>query len=164
MELERNSTVQGKLFFFFSNGHTCSIWTFLGQGLNLNFWSDLSHCRWIFFFFFFFLIFLGLYLWYMEVPRLGVKSRCSCLAYTTATATWDPGHICDLHIPQLTVTPDPSPAREARDWSCVLMELVRFVSAEPWRELPINWFLIKRRKQEKGGEKAKKQNDGDEIM
>ena len=33
----------------------------------------------------------------MEVPRLGVESELQLLARTTATATWDPSHICDLH-------------------------------------------------------------------
>ena len=32
----------------------------------------------------------------MEVPRLGVKLEQQPLAYTTATATTDPSHICDL--------------------------------------------------------------------
>ena len=33
--------------------------------------------------------FLGLHLWHMEVPRLGVKSELQLPAYTTATATPD---------------------------------------------------------------------------
>ena len=40
--------------------------------------------------FFFFLVFLGPYLWTMEVPRLGVKSELQLPAYTTATAMPDP--------------------------------------------------------------------------
>ena len=50
--------------------------------------------------------FLGLHLWPMEVPRLGVESEPQVLAYTTATAMLDPSFVCDLH-PQLTATPDP---------------------------------------------------------
>ena len=38
-----------------------------------------------------------LYLWHMEVPRLGVKSQLQLWAYTTATAMLDLSHICDLH-------------------------------------------------------------------
>ena len=34
---------------------------------------------------------------HMEVPRLGVESKLELLAYTTATATQDLSHICDLH-------------------------------------------------------------------
>ena len=45
----------------------------------------------------FFFFFLGPHLWYMEVPRLGVESELQLLAYTTATATWDPSRICDPH-------------------------------------------------------------------
>ena len=43
--------------------------------------------------------FLGLHLWHMEVPRLGVKLELQPLAYTTgpATAMQDPSLICDLH-------------------------------------------------------------------
>ena len=33
----------------------------------------------------------------MEVPRLGVQLELQLLAYTTATATLDPSHICNLH-------------------------------------------------------------------
>ena len=34
--------------------------------------------------------FLGLHLWHMEVPRLGVESELQLPAYTTATAMPDP--------------------------------------------------------------------------
>ena len=35
----------------------------------------------------------------MEVPRLGVRWELELPAYitATATATWDPSHLCDLH-------------------------------------------------------------------
>ena len=42
--------------------------------------------------------FFGPHPHYREVPRLGVESELWLLAYTTATATWDPSHVCDhLH-------------------------------------------------------------------
>ena len=44
-----------------------------------------------------FVCFLGLHLGHMEVPRLRVKSELQLLAYTTATATPDLNHVCDLH-------------------------------------------------------------------
>ena len=44
---------------------------------------------------FFFFCFLGLYLWHMEVPRLGAESELLLLAY--ATATWDLSIVCNLH-------------------------------------------------------------------
>ena len=44
----------------------------------------------------------------MEVPRLEVESELQLLAYTTATATWDPGCICYLHhTSQQCQIPDP---------------------------------------------------------
>ena len=43
-------------------------------------------CSYSFFFFFF----LGLHLWHMEVPRLGVESELQLPTYTTATAMQDP--------------------------------------------------------------------------
>ena len=50
----------------------------------------------IFYFYFFFFFFLGLQLWHMEVPRLGVKQK-SVYATATAMATLDLSHICDLY-------------------------------------------------------------------
>ena len=41
--------------------------------------------------------FLGLHLQHTEVPTLGVKLELQLPAYTTATATWDMSHVCDLH-------------------------------------------------------------------
>ena len=51
------------------------------------------------FFFLSFFPFLGLHLQHMEVPQqLGVELELQLLAYTTATATLDPSHICSpLH-------------------------------------------------------------------
>ena len=48
-------------------------------------------------FFSFFFFFLGLYLWYMEVPGLGVESELWLPAYATATEAWDLSCICGLH-------------------------------------------------------------------
>ena len=41
------------------------------------------------------MVFLGPYLWHMEVPKLGVESALQLLAYTTAMQ--DPNQICALH-------------------------------------------------------------------
>ena len=54
--------------------------------------GGLSYFNVIIFFFFLFL-FLGPYLWHMEVPRLEVKLELQFTAYTTATATSDLSHI-----------------------------------------------------------------------
>ena len=43
------------------------------------------------------IFFLALCLWHMEVPRLGVKLELLLQAYITATATWDPSCIYNLH-------------------------------------------------------------------
>ena len=58
---------------------------------------------------------------HMEVPRLGVKLELQPLAYTTATATPDPSHVCNLHhiswqcwiLNALSV---------ARDQTCIFMD------------------------------------------
>ena len=54
--------------------------------------DDICECKGIF------LLFM-VYPWHMEVPRLGVKSelQLQLQAYTTATATWNPSLICNLH-------------------------------------------------------------------
>ena len=41
--------------------------------------------------------FLGLHLWCVEVPKLGVELELQLLAYTTATAMWDLSCVSDLH-------------------------------------------------------------------
>ena len=49
------------------------------------------------FFFFFFFCFLGPYPWHVEVRRLVVKSELKLSAYSTAVATQELSHICNLH-------------------------------------------------------------------
>ena len=65
--------------------------------------------------------FLGPHLWHMEVSRLEVESELQLLAYTTATATPDPSHVCDVHHSSrqhwiLNLL------GEARDQTCVLID------------------------------------------
>ena len=67
--------------------------------------------------FFLFLFSSGLYLWLVEVPRLGVKTELQLLTYTTATAMPDPSCIWDLpcslwqhRIPNPRVRPRIEPA------------------------------------------------------
>ena len=80
------------------------------------------------------LSFLGPHLWHTEVPRLGVELKPQQLAYTSATARQDTSHACDLHHSsrQYWIL---NPLIETRDGTCILMILVRFVSAEPQQEL-----------------------------
>ena len=42
--------------------------------------------------FFFVVVFLGLHLWYMEVPRLGVQSELQQLGIRAASATYTTAH------------------------------------------------------------------------
>ena len=69
----------------------------------------------------FIFFFLRLYLWYMEVPGLGIESDLQLQAYITATATLDPSCICDLccSLWQCQIL---NPLSEARDWTCTLMD------------------------------------------
>ena len=62
-----------------------------------------------------------MHLQHMEVPRLGFKSELQLPAYTIATATPDPSHICDLHHSswQRRIL---SPLNEARDQIRILMD------------------------------------------
>ena len=66
-------------------------------------------------------VFLGPYPQHMEVPRLRVKLELQLPAYTRATTTRDPNHICDLHHSshQCQIV---NPLSEARDWTHVLMD------------------------------------------
>ena len=70
--------------------------------------------------FYFIFCFLGLHLQHMEVPILGVKLELQLPTYTTATATWDLSHVCDLHHSswQCWIL---NPMREAKDWMLILM-------------------------------------------
>ena len=72
----------------------------------------------LFVYLFIYFVFLGLHLWHIEVPRLGVESELQLLAH--ATATRDPSHICDLHR-SLWQRWIHNPLSKARDGICILM-------------------------------------------
>ena len=74
-----------------------------------------------FIYFFLFFCFLGLYLQHTEVPSLGVESELQVPAYTTATATQNPIHVCNLHhsSQKRWIT---DPLSEARDQTRTLMD------------------------------------------
>jgi len=59
----------------------------------------------------------------MEIPRLKVDSELQLMAYSTATATatWDPSLVCDLHHSsrQCRIL---NALSEARDQTCILMD------------------------------------------
>ena len=70
---------------------------------------------------FFFFCFLGTHLQHVEDPSLGVKLELQLLGYTTATATQDPSHVCDLqHSSQPCQILNPM--SEARDQAHILMD------------------------------------------
>ena len=89
--------------------------------------NETSHYVGVDFFVFFF---LGLYLWHMEVSRLGVKSELQLPAYATATAPRDPSCICDLYhsSQQCRIL---NPLSGARDRTYVLMNTSGFATAHP---------------------------------
>ena len=71
----------------------------------------------------------------MEVPRLGIESELQLLAYTTAIATRDPSHVCNLQhcSRQHRIL---NPVSKARDWTRVLMNTSWFIIPELQQELP----------------------------
>ena len=69
----------------------------------------------------FLLLFLWPYLQHVEVPRLGVEWELQLLAYTTATATQDPSHICQLHHSSWKHR-ILNPLSKARDRAYILMD------------------------------------------
>ena len=75
--------------------------SFLGEGL-------------FFLFLFFLFYFLGPHSQHMESPSLGVELELQLLAYTTAAATGDLSHICNLHHSSWQ-HPIPDPLSKARD-------------------------------------------------
>ena len=68
-----------------------------------------------------FLALLGPHLRHMKSPRLGVKSELYLMAYTTATAMWDPSHVCNLYhsSQQRWIL---NPISQARDQTHILMD------------------------------------------
>ena len=85
-------------------------------------------------------IFLGLHLWHIEVPRLGVESELQLLDYTTATARQDPSRVWDLHhsSPQHQI---PNPISEAGDWTRVLKDTSQVRSWWTTKAIPHIFFL-----------------------
>ena len=84
--------------------------------------------------FYFIFVFLGPHQRHMEVPKLRGESELQLLAYTTATAMWDPSHICNPHHSswQCRILNSLS---GARDQTHVLMDTVGFLTAEPQQKL-----------------------------
>ena len=95
------------------------------------------HCILFCFLFFFWLLvcFLGLHLQHMEVPRLGFESEL-LLAYTRATATWDPSWAYKLRHRSWKGW-SLNPLSKARDWTRILMETSWVCYCWPKTGIPI---------------------------
>ena len=61
-------------------------------------------------------------MWHMEVPKLGIELELYLLTYTTATETWDPSPVCDLHHNSQQHQILINPLSKARDRTRVLMD------------------------------------------
>ena len=72
------------------------------------------------------LVFLGLNPCHMQVPRLGVKSELQLPVYNTATTTWDPICVCNLHqsSQQCWIF---NPLSKARNQTSMLMDANRIL-------------------------------------
>ena len=112
-----------------------------------------------YFFCLFVFFFLGLHPQHMEVPRLGDESELQLLAYATATTTQNPSCVWNLHHcswPHWI----PNTAREAKDWTCILMAPSGLLTTEPWRELSMLLFFINMT----DSPKNKKKNHSDHCL
>ena len=90
-------------------------------------------------FIYLFIVFLGLHLWHMEAPRPGVESD----------SPRPTPHQCQIQAASGTCTTAQGNARSSNHWARPGIEpasswmLVRFISAEPQRELPIQLLNYK---------------------
>ena len=79
-----------------------------------------------------FFFFLRSHPQHMEVPRLGVELELQLPAYATVTAMWDLSHVSNARSLTHCARAGIEPAS-----SCII---VRFISTEPWWELPQSNF------------------------
>ena len=65
--------------------------------------------------------FLGVWVWHMKVPRLGVESELQLPSYNAATAMLEPSHVCNLHHSscQCWIL---NPLNGAKNWTHVIMD------------------------------------------
>ena len=74
--------------------------------------------------FFCLVCFLGPHPQHMEIPRQGVQSELQLMDYSTATATQDPSHLCNLHhsSQQCWIL---NPLSKTRDQTFILMDAIQ---------------------------------------
>jgi len=79
---------------------------------------------------------------HMEIPRLGVKTELSLLAYTTAIAMPDPSPVCELHLSsqQRWIL---NPLNEARERTCVLTDATQIHFHSVTTETPLTRYFKK---------------------
>ena len=83
-----------------------------------------------------FFFFLGPH---MEVPRLEVELELHLPAYTTATATPDPSHICNLSLEQHRIL---NPLSGVRDQTCIFVDTGQVCFCWATMGTPKNEILI----------------------
>ena len=83
------------LTFIFSHFHSVDIWVLTYALIYCLSKSRTPFSLSLSLFFFFF---LGGHLYHVGVPRLGIESELQLPVYTTATATRDLSHVCNLHL------------------------------------------------------------------
>ena len=92
--------------------------------------------------FFFLFSFLGLHLWHMEVPRLGVELELQQSASAIATATWVPSQVFNQHHSswQCQIL---SLLSEGRDQTHILMDASLVHNLLSHNENSPNWKFLK---------------------
>ena len=78
--------------------------------------------------------------WNHMLPRLGVESELQVSAYSTATATPDPSHICNVHQSSLQHQIFILPI-EAWNWTLILMDTSMVCYHWATTQTPWQWFL-----------------------
>ena len=89
----------------------------------------------------FFFFFLGPNPRHMEIPRPWIEPELKLLAYTTATATQDLSHVCNLQHRSLQ-RQIPEPLSEARDRPCIPMDTSRICFRCTTKGIPQAVILI----------------------
>ena len=95
-----------------------------------------------FLFYLFYFCILGPQVWHMKISRLRVKLELQLPVYTTATAMQDLSCVFDLYhsSQQHWIL---NPLSEARDWTCVLMDISWHLQPSDPKWTPVFDFLKK---------------------
>ena len=124
---------------WFNMGKSCTL-KLLRTTIRMNLLSVKHWRKKKFMIIFFFFSFLGLHSQHMEAPRLGVQLEPQLPDYTTATATGDPSHICNLHHSSRQ-RHIPHPLSRAKDQTHILTDTSQISFLWATTECPILVFL-----------------------